>query len=91
MWLLLAAGVGGLAMAILVAVFADDGENKSGRLARCFMGFLVAIVWIMAIADEVVNVLQVRLCLKYGSSHSGLLDPTRHSALCLVSRTPSLA
>lgn len=27
-------------------------------MTRCSMGFLVAVVWIMAIADEVVNVLQ---------------------------------
>ncbi len=27
-------------------------------MARCSMGFAVAVVWIMAIADEVVNVLQ---------------------------------
>lgn len=27
-------------------------------MARCSMGFIVAVVWIMAIADEVVSVLQ---------------------------------
>lgn len=27
-------------------------------MARCSMGFIVAVVWIMAIADEVVGVLQ---------------------------------
>jgi sodium/potassium/calcium exchanger 6 len=57
-WLLLAATIGGLAMALLVAVFAGKGERLSGRMAACSMGFLVSIVWIMAIADEVVNVLQ---------------------------------
>jgi sodium/potassium/calcium exchanger 6 len=57
----LAAGVVGLSMAILVAVFADKGDNPAGRLMRCIMGFLVAIVWVMAIADEVVSVLQVSL------------------------------
>jgi len=57
-WLLLAATIGGLAMALLVAVFADKGERLAGRMAACSMGFLVSIVWIMAIADEVVNVLQ---------------------------------
>lgn len=51
--------MGGLATAILVAVFADRGNHPSARMARCSMGFFVAIVWIMAIADEVVNVLQV--------------------------------
>lgn len=41
-------------------VFADKGAHPTAQMARCSMGFLVAIVWIMAIADEVVNVLQVR-------------------------------
>lgn len=45
-------------MAILVAVFSLKGEHPTARLARCSMGFIVAIVWIMAIADEVVEVLQ---------------------------------
>ncbi|KAG7451140.1 uncharacterized protein BT62DRAFT_926794 [Guyanagaster necrorhizus] len=57
-WLLLAAGVTGFATAILVAVFAENGEHPTFRMARCSMGFFVAVVWIMAIADEVVNVLQ---------------------------------
>ncbi|KAF9468119.1 Sodium/calcium exchanger protein-domain-containing protein [Collybia nuda] len=56
--LLIAAAVAGLATAFLVAVFADKGNHPSARMARCSMGFFVAIVWIMAIADEVVNVLQ---------------------------------
>jgi sodium/potassium/calcium exchanger 6 len=38
------------------------------------MGFLVAIIWIMAIADEVVNVLQVRPVLGYLPSISFLLS-----------------
>lgn len=33
-------------------------------MARCFMGFFVAVIWIMAIADEVVQVLQVRRFLR---------------------------
>ena len=56
-----AAGIAGAATAILVAVFAGSGETAGGRLTRCTMGFIVAMVWIMAIADEVVEVLQVRL------------------------------
>lgn len=56
----LAVAVVGLCLAVLVVVFGDRGNNPSARLARCIMGFLVAVVWIMAIADEVVNVLQVR-------------------------------
>ncbi|TBU46792.1 Sodium/calcium exchanger protein-domain-containing protein [Dichomitus squalens] len=57
-WLLLATGVTGLTAAILVAVFADKGLSPAAQLARCAMGFVVAVVWIMAIADEVVKVLQ---------------------------------
>ncbi|TFK47848.1 hypothetical protein OE88DRAFT_1705498 [Heliocybe sulcata] len=58
LWLLLAAGVAGLACATIVAVFSDRGEHPTALLARCMMGFFVAVVWIMAIADEVVNVLR---------------------------------
>lgn len=57
-WLLLAAGITGITIGILVAVFAQNGEGSSSRLIRCTFGFLVAIVWIMAIADEVVEVLK---------------------------------
>ncbi|KAL4252330.1 Ca(2+):cation antiporter (CaCA) family protein [Abortiporus biennis] len=57
-WLLLAAGIAGAAFAIMVAVFAKHGDSSAARLTRCTMGFIVAIVWIMAIADEVVEVLQ---------------------------------
>ncbi|OBZ72098.1 putative cation exchanger C3A12.06c [Grifola frondosa] len=57
-WLLLATGVTGFTCGILVAVFADKGTHPSAQLARCSMGFTVAVVWIMAIADEVVQVLQ---------------------------------
>ena len=55
---MLAAVVGGLAVAALVAVFAEKGDHPTGRMTRCSAGFFVSIVWIMAIADEVVNVLQ---------------------------------
>ncbi|KAJ7593056.1 Sodium/calcium exchanger protein-domain-containing protein [Mycena floridula] len=57
-WVLLATSVVGVAMAALVAVIADKGDNPTFRMARTSMGFFVACVWIMAIADEVVNVLQ---------------------------------
>lgn len=59
MWLFVAVAVAGVAVATLIVVFADRGENGAFTMARCFMGFFVAIVWIMAIADEVVQVLQV--------------------------------
>ena len=42
-----------------MARFADKVNYRGWLLARCSMGFLVAVVWIMAIADEVVNILQV--------------------------------
>ncbi|KAK7051015.1 hypothetical protein VNI00_005127 [Paramarasmius palmivorus] len=57
-WLFLAAGVAGFSAAVLVAVFAKRGDNPAFTMARCSMGFIVAVVWIMAIADEVVRVLQ---------------------------------
>lgn len=57
-WILAGTAVGGVAVGLLVLVFADEGAHLTARMARCSMGFLVAIVWIMAIADEVVNVLQ---------------------------------
>lgn len=59
-WLLLATGVAGFAVGIMVAVFSDQGIHPTAQLARCIMGFMVAVVWIMAIADEVVEVLQVK-------------------------------
>ncbi|KAF9524833.1 Sodium/calcium exchanger protein-domain-containing protein [Crepidotus variabilis] len=55
---LLGAGSIGFALAVLVLLFSDKGESVAARMTRCSMGFLVAVVWIMAIADEVVNVLQ---------------------------------
>ncbi len=58
-WLLLGIGLAGLAAGTSVALFAGKGDNRGWILVRCTMGFLVAVVWIMAIADEVVNILQV--------------------------------
>jgi sodium/potassium/calcium exchanger 6 len=58
-WLLLGIGLAGFAAGILVAFFAGKGDKRGWLLVRCTMGFLVAVVWIMAIADEVVNILQV--------------------------------
>ncbi len=56
---MLGIGLAGLAAGIFVALFAGEGENRGWLLVRCTMGFLVAVVWLMAIADEVVNILQV--------------------------------
>ncbi|KAJ7739766.1 Sodium/calcium exchanger protein-domain-containing protein [Mycena maculata] len=57
-WALLCAGIVGMAASVLVVLFADNGDNATFRMARCSTGFIVAVVWIMAIADEVVKVLQ---------------------------------
>lgn len=59
LWLSIATLAIGLAFGALVMIFADTGLSAAGRMIRCSLGFLVSIVWIMAIADEVVNVLQV--------------------------------
>ncbi|KAI6117254.1 Sodium/calcium exchanger protein-domain-containing protein [Pisolithus croceorrhizus] len=58
LWFLGGTAIGGIAVGLLVLIFADDGFHPTARMMRCSMGFFVAIVWIMAIADEVVNVLQ---------------------------------
>ncbi|KAF8577083.1 hypothetical protein K439DRAFT_1639998 [Ramaria rubella] len=58
LWYLVAAAVAGVSTGILVLLFADAGNDPAARLARCFMGFAVAVIWIMAIADEVVSVLK---------------------------------
>lgn len=42
-------------------IYATDGTSKTWRLARCFAGFVCSMVWIAAIADQVVGVLQVSL------------------------------
>lgn len=57
-WLFLGAAVAGIASAILVLIVGGTGLHTTSKMARCSMGFFVAMVWIMAIADEVVNVLQ---------------------------------
>ncbi|KAF8992834.1 Sodium/calcium exchanger protein-domain-containing protein [Cyathus striatus] len=58
LWVILAILVSGIAVGTLVAIFAQKGDHPTAQMVRCSMGFFVAIVWIMAIADEVVNVLQ---------------------------------
>jgi hypothetical protein len=87
-WLLLGMGLAGLAAGILVVLFAGKGDNRGWLLVRCTMGFLVAVVWIMAIADEVVNILQVS---KANISIWGLNEhPVRPPALFLGCQTRSL-
>ena len=58
-WLLAGTALGGFVLALLVLAFSNLGSHPVAQMARCSMGFLVSVVWIMAIADEVVNVLQV--------------------------------
>lgn len=58
-WLLLGILIAGTVLGILVVIFAQRGTSPAARMTRCSMGFFVSIVWIMAIADEVVHVLQV--------------------------------
>ncbi|KAF8515394.1 Sodium/calcium exchanger protein-domain-containing protein [Hysterangium stoloniferum] len=58
LWYHVGSAVAGIVAGIFVLIFGHKGNHPSGRLARCFMGFLVAVVWIMAIADEVISVLK---------------------------------
>ncbi len=58
-WITLGIGLAGVVAGVSVAIFADKGNHPWWLLARCSMGFLVAVVWIMAIADEVVSILRV--------------------------------
>jgi sodium/potassium/calcium exchanger 6 len=56
---LIATAIAGVTAAILVLIFSTEGVHPTMRALRCSMGFFVAVVWIMAIADEVVGVLKV--------------------------------
>lgn len=92
LWIRLGTGLAGLVAATLIVLFCDKGNSSAARMARCSMGFMVAIVWIMAIADEVVNVLQVRvgilLCAIYSPLCRHLASSLAYPTLLLVS--PSL-
>jgi F0F1-type ATP synthase assembly protein I len=68
--ILLGTSLAGVMTGVSVAIFADKGDHPWCVLARCSMGFLVAVVWIMAIADEVVSILRV--------SESGMSIPGRN-------------
>jgi solute carrier family 24 (sodium/potassium/calcium exchanger), member 6 len=54
------AALAGLVLAAVVLALAKKGAHTAVRMTMCLIGFFVAIVWIMVIADEVVLVLQVR-------------------------------
>lgn len=61
MWyILLTCLVAGSIAAAMVMLKATDGSEQAWRMVRCFGGFTCSMVWIAAIADEVVSVLQVR-------------------------------
>ena len=61
MWyILLTCLVAGSIAAAVVTLKATDGSEQAWRMVRCFGGFICSMVWIAAIADEVVSVLQVR-------------------------------
>jgi len=57
-WIILGSTLAGLVAGILVILFAENVSHPTATMARCSMGFFVAIIWIMAIADEVVQLLQ---------------------------------
>ena len=60
MWyILLTCFIAGSVAAVMVMHNATDGSNTTWRMIRCFGGFTCSMVWIAAIADEVVSVLQV--------------------------------
>ena len=58
LWVELATFIAGVLSAVLIVVFSENGNSRA-RLALCLTGFAVSMVWIMAIADEVVQVLDV--------------------------------
>lgn len=60
-WVLIACVAVGAVLGVIVATKAVDGTRQPWRLARCFAGFVCSLVWIAAIADEVVSVLRVSL------------------------------
>jgi len=57
-WELVGVTVVGAYAAVMTLRRGRDGHNPLWRMVRCFMGFFSAMVWIAAIADEVVQVLQ---------------------------------
>lgn len=58
-WITLGCFIAGLVAAIASIHFGTDGTSKTWRLVRTLAGFTCSMVWIAAIADEVVSVLQV--------------------------------
>lgn len=60
-WYLPVAFVIGTSLATLVVLFFQDEKHATRVLSLCCIGFIVAIVWILTIVNEVVGVLQVSL------------------------------
>lgn len=58
-WIMLGVSCAGVVGAIAVMLLAEDGSSGTWRIARCFGGFICSMVWIAAIANEVVDVLLV--------------------------------
>lgn len=60
-WIILGCAIAGLLAAIGSYRYGTDGTSRPWRLVRTMAGFTCSMVWIAAIADEVVSVLQVCL------------------------------
>ncbi|ODN82801.1 hypothetical protein L202_01073 [Cryptococcus amylolentus CBS 6039] len=56
-WIALGTTLAGLIASVPVIRYASDGTAQPWRLVRCFCGFTCSMVWIAAIADMVVDVL----------------------------------
>jgi sodium/potassium/calcium exchanger 6 len=69
-WILLGVGLVGILAGLVVVGTATDGLGEPWRIIRCFAGFVCSMVWIAAIADEVVSVLQVGLAFVSGNRHA---------------------
>jgi hypothetical protein len=75
-YLLVAAFVGLFFAALTYRYF--ENPRHPGRISLCFLGFLIAMVWILMIVNEVVGVLLVRLFLPIPSFR---IQPDSFSAL----------
>ena len=72
-YILLTCLIAGSTAAVMVLYTATDGSHTAWRMVRCFGGFTCSMVWIAAIADEVVSVLQVSNKFRRGWNHEELL------------------
>lgn len=75
------------------AFWVFEDRKHSGRIVLCFVGFFVAMVWILMIVNEVVAVLQVRpnrmLTSATRKSLTLWVTRCRQSDTSLVCRMPS--